>query len=266
MNKPALFQARWNIRALVICNVIPIALLCFWLWPVGHALCTALDEWFYLLVNPPLATNTAWRYLWTVGSLRPFDIFVGVVLLALLLKGDWVFKAGQVRQATFGFIVILLLMVGIRAAFSALCDRMGWQHDSISIVWGDRAVHLSDWYPHLDKKLQLKDQSNQSFPGDHASVLIIWALFMTRFVRSAGQWLVVWGLAILFMLPRLVAGAHWGQDDYIGATLMAVLALGWGYYTPFAAVLSQWLLRATAPLFRLAGRIPGLRRLSIVRG
>ena len=33
------------------------------------------------------------------------------------------------------------------------------------------------------------------------------------------------------MLPRLVAGAHWGQDDYIGGLLMALLALGWSCYT-----------------------------------
>jgi membrane-associated phospholipid phosphatase len=266
MNKPALFQARWDIRALLICNLIPIALLCFWLWPVGHAICTAVDERFYHLVNQPLATNTTWRYIWTVGSLRPFDIFVGLVLLTLLLRGDWVFKAGQIRQAFFGFLAILLLMVVIRAAFSAWCDTQGWQHDSISIVLGEKAVHLSDWYPHLDKKLQLKDQSDQSFPGDHASVLLIWALFMTRFTRTAGQSLLIWGVAVLFMMPRLVAGAHWGQDDYIGALLMAVLALGWGFYTPFAAMACAGLMRLTAPLFRLAGRIPGIRRMSLVGG
>lgn len=266
MNKPALFQARWNIRGLLICNLIPIALLCFWLWPVGNALCTAFDEWFYNLVNQPLATHAIWRYIWTVGSVRPFDLFVGMVLLILLLKGDWVFKASQVRQAIFGFVAILVLMLVIRSLFSALCDAMGWQHDSISIVLGNKAVHLSDWYPHLNKKLQLKDQSNQSFPGDHASVLLIWALFMSMFLRTAGQGLVVWGMALLFMMPRLVAGAHWGQDDYIGAVLMAVLALGWGFFTPFAAIVSEWLLRISAPLFRLAQHIPLLRRLSLITG
>lgn len=266
MNKPVLFQARWNIRGLLVCNLIPIALLCFWLWPVGNALCTAFDERLFALLNQPLATNTAWRYIWTVGSVRPFDLFVGVVLLVLLIKGDWVFKASEIRQATLGFVAILVLMVVIRALFSKLCDSMGWQHDSISLVLGDKAVHLSEYYPHLDKKLQLKDSSNQSFPGDHASVLLIWALFMSMFLRTAGQWLVVWGLAFLFMMPRLVAGAHWGQDDYIGAVLMAVLALGWGYYTPYAAAASEWLLRLTAPLFRFAGHIPLVRRMSVISG
>jgi hypothetical protein len=41
----------------------------------------------------PLADNTTWRYIWAVGSLRPFDIVVGLILLTLLIRGDWVFKA-----------------------------------------------------------------------------------------------------------------------------------------------------------------------------
>jgi len=264
MNKPALFQARWNIQGLVICNLIPIALFCFWLWPVGNALLTSFDEWLFHLLNQPLATNTTWRYIWTVGSVRPFDLFVGLVLLTLILRGNWVLKAEHVRQGLLGFIAVLLLMVVIRTVFEKICDAHGWQHDSISMVLGDKAVHLSDWYPHLDKKLQLKDSSNQSFPGDHASVLMIWALFMSLFARGACQWLTVWGVAFLFMLPRVVAGAHWAQDDYIGATMMSLLAMGWGFFTPFAAKASEWLVKLTNPLFRIAQHIPVINRMSLV--
>jgi len=76
---------------------------------------------------------------------------------------------------------------------------------------------------------------------------------------------VIWGLALVFMMPRLVAGAHWGQDDYIGGGLVALLALGWGYYTPFAAKVSGGLLRVTAPVFGLLQHMPLISRLSVVR-
>ena len=88
---------------------------------------------------------------------------------------------------------------------------------------------------------------------------------MTVFAKRIGQVLVIWGLALLFMMPRLVAGAHWGQDDYIGGVLLALLALGWGYYTPFAAKVSGGLLRVTAPVFELMGGLPLLGRLSVMR-
>ena len=264
MNNRPLFQARWAWGPLAACTLLPIALLCFWLWPLGQALCMAFDEWLFHALNAPLADNTAWRYIWTVGSLRPFDIVVGLILLTLLIRGDWVFMACQVREAFFGFLVTLILLVVIRALFSKWTDAMGWQHDSPSMYFSD-AIHLSDFYPNLEARWELKDRSSQSFPGDHASVLLIWALFMSLFSRRLVQYLVVWALALLFMLPRLVAGAHWGQDDYIGGLLMAILALGWSCHTPLAAKSSAALLRWTSPLFALLARLPVVGRLALVR-
>ncbi|RON58777.1 phosphatase PAP2 family protein [Pseudomonas frederiksbergensis] len=264
MNNPGLFQARWNLRRLVLCNVVPLALLAFWLWPTGQMLCVIFDEWLFHLLNAPLASNPIWLHIWAIASLRPFDAVVGVILLTLLIKGDWVFDAIDVRRAFFGFLAILLLLLFIRLLFSKLADYMDWQHSSPSMMISG-AVHMSDYFPELEKTWQLKDRSSQSFPGDHASVLLIWALFMTVFSRSTGQTLTIWGLALLFMMPRLVAGAHWGQDDYIGGVLLAVWALGWGYYTPFAYHVSAFFLKVTAPLFAQLGKLPVVSRMSVVR-
>ncbi|WP_300628033.1 phosphatase PAP2 family protein [Pseudomonas sp.] len=264
MNNPGLFQANWNLRRWALCNLLAIALLCFWLWPTGQMLCVIFDEWLFHLLNDPLASSSIWLHVWAVASLRPFDAVVGIILLALLIRGDWVFKAVQVRQAFFGFLGILLLLLFIRMLFSKLAAHMGWQHSSPSMVIGG-AVQMSDFFPGLEKTWELKDRSSQSFPGDHASVLLIWAMFMTVFAKRIGQILVIWGLALLFMMPRLVAGAHWGQDDYIGGVLLALLALGWGCYTPFAAKVSGALLRVTAPIFGGLGKLPLIGRLSVVR-
>jgi len=47
MNNPGLFQSRWNLGRLVLCNVVPLALLAFWLWPTGQMLCVIFDEWLF---------------------------------------------------------------------------------------------------------------------------------------------------------------------------------------------------------------------------
>ncbi len=54
---------------------------------------------------------------------------------------------------------------------------------------------------------------------------------------------------MLFMMPRLVAGAHWASDDYMGGIAVALLAMAWGFYTPLANAGSRMFLRLTAPLF-----------------
>ncbi|AIG04243.1 membrane protein [Pseudomonas fluorescens] len=264
MNNPGLFQAKWNLGRLALCNLLALGLLCFWLWPAGQMFCVIFDEWLFHLLNDPLASNPAWLHVWAVASLRPFDAVVGVILLMLLIRGEWVFKAIEVRQAFFGFLAILLLLLFIRMLFSKLAAQMGWQHNSPSMVING-AIHMSDYFPDLEKTWELKDRSSQSFPGDHASVLLIWGMFMSVFAKRIGHVALVWGLALLFMMPRLVAGAHWGQDDYIGGVLLALLALGWGYYTPFAAKVSGRLLRVTEPVFTWLQRIAVINRLSVIR-
>jgi len=265
MEYPALFQPRWNFSRFALCNLVALALLLLWIWPTGHALFTQFDEWLFHLLNRPLEHNTVWLYIWTVASMRPFDAVVGIILLSLLIKGDWVFKAVQTRAALIGFVVTLIMLLIIRTVFSKIIDHSSLQHDSASMMIPD-AIKLSEIFPVLEDKWQLKDRSSQSFPGDHASVLLIWAMFMTVFSRTVGQRVVIWALALLFMMPRLVAGAHWGQDDYIGGVMIALLALGWSYYTPFLAKATALLLRATAPLFKLLAHVPLVRGLSIVRG
>ncbi|MFK3972682.1 phosphatase PAP2 family protein [Pseudomonas sp. NPDC087358] len=264
MDYPALFQPKWNAKKFLLCNLLALALLLVWIWPAGHAVFTQFDEWFFHLLNRPLLQSKVWLWIWTVASMRPFDIVVGLILLVLLIKGDWVFKAVQTRAALIGFVLTLIVLLIIRTVFSKIIDQTSLQHDSASVVIAD-AIKLSDLFPGLDKKWQLKDSSSQSFPGDHASVLLIWAMFMSVFSRTAGQRVIIWALAFLFMMPRLVAGAHWGQDDYIGGVMIALLALGWSCYTPFVAVITRFLLRITAPIFNLFGRLPLIGRLSIMK-
>ncbi len=265
MNKTALFQARWNVRALVTCNVTALILLALWIWPTGKELFTAFDVGLFHLLNQPLATNVVWRSIWAVGSMRPFDLVVGVILLTLLIRGNYIFERFQVRQAFWGFIALLVALLIIRAVFSAICDYLHWQHSSPSLIVPD-AVRLENLYPNIDKHLELKDESNQSFPGDHASVLLIWAMFMSLFSRRTSQQIVIWGLTLLFSLPRLVAGAHWGQDDYIGGVLMALLALGWGFYTPYLAKATALLLKLSNPVFKMLRHIPVVRNLAVIGG
>lgn len=147
--------------------------------------------------------------------------------------------------------------------FSKLAAQMGWQHNSPSMVISG-AIHMSDYFPDL-KNLGVEGPLQPELPWGPRFGAADLGMFMSVFAKRIGQVVLVWGLALLFMMPRLVAGAHWGQDDYIGGVLLALLALGWGYYTPFAAKVSGWLLRVIEPVFGLLQQVPVINRLSVIR-
>ena len=254
-------EPRWRLPALVVLQLAALALLATWLWPPLRAGWDRLDTATFALVNPPLAAKGGWAYAWGIASMRAFDLAVALVMLAVLIKGGLVFAAGRVREAFYAFAAILVLLLAIRTAvFSPLVAHFHWQRESPSLAV-DGAVRISELFPGWQGLLQVKDASNRSFPGDHASVLMLWALFVSAFAAGARRRLA-WGLAALFMLPRIVAGAHWLSDVLVGGTFLALTTVAWGLCTPYAARAAALADRLATPLALRLGRLPGLRRLA----
>ncbi|MBE7376244.1 phosphatase PAP2 family protein [Pseudomonas lopnurensis] len=256
-------QARWRPLPLLTTHLLAGLLLFSWLWPTSRPLWDALDQATFHLLNGSLGSVPLWDWLWALASVRVFDILVGALLLTLLIRRDWLFAQHQLRPALFTFVGLLLVLLVIRVLVTKLAGHFGWQHASPSVEIAG-AYHLSDHFPLLERVFELKDRSSRSFPGDHASVLLIWGLFMALFARG-GRLAVVVTATLLFMLPRLVAGAHWFSDDFVGGLLIALLAIGWGYCTPLGAHIAAVLLWLARAPMQMAGRLPLLRQLAVLR-
>ncbi|MDM8349110.1 phosphatase PAP2 family protein [Pseudomonas sp. sp1636] len=256
--------SQWRLRPLLICHISAALLLASWLWQPTRQLWDRLDLLLFALLNEPVHAAGLWAHIWAIGSMRPVDMGVGLLMLAVMLKADLVFSATQVRRALFAFLAVLLVMLLIRVGFADLVKLMGWQRPSASLVV-EGSARLTELFPAWAERWHMKDSASRSFPGDHASVLLLWALFMSFFARG-WKLLLVWSMAVLFMLPRLVAGAHWASDALVGGVLLSLLALAWGCYTPFACAASAWLERISAPLIRQLARLPLLGRASVISG
>ena len=256
---------RWNWPRLIFFHVIALLLLASWLWQPARMLWDRLDIQIFHSLNAPLASNNAWAHLWAFGSMRLADMAVGLIMLGFLVKANFLFSGNQVRTALFAFLSVLFLLLFIRIGlFAPLVKAMHWQHDGPSLVL-DGAVRLGKLFPEWEKFSHIKDNSNNSFPGDHASVLLLWAMFISPFARR-WQRVLIWLITAVFLLPRLVAGAHWGTDIFIGGVFLSLVAFSWGFYTPFAACSVRLLEWFFAPVFRFLQKIPGLNRISLISG
>lgn len=237
-------------------------MLASWLWLPTRQLWDRLDLALFNLLNAPVHDMGLWAHTWAIGSMRPVDMAVGLVMLALMLKADLIVQASQVRRALFAFLGVLLVLLLIRVGFAELVKVMDWQRPSASLVVQGSA-RLSELFPGWEERWDMKDSASRSFPGDHASVLLLWALFLSFFARG-WRLLLIWSLAVLFMLPRLVAGAHWASDALVGGVLLSLLGIAWGCFTPFAARASDALEPLSAPLRQRLARMPLLGRTSLI--
>jgi membrane-associated phospholipid phosphatase len=265
MKKSDLFPHCWCWSGIATCNVVAVVLLASWLWQPTRQLWDLLDIQLFHLLNAPLSTSPAWAHVWGIGNMRPVDACVGLVMLAVLAKDGWIYSGSQVRRAFYAFLMLLLLLLLIRSGlFVNLVEKMHWTHPSPSLAV-DGAVRLTEMFPDWREHWQMKDSAGQSFPGDHASVVLLWAMLLSAHGRGR-KLLAVWVLAVVFMLPRLVSGAHWVSDALVGGAFLSLVTFGWGYFTPFAANASDLLERIGAPVMRILGRVPGLGRIALISG
>ncbi len=247
----------WKPGLLIGLNLLALGLLGSLWVPAGTEAWRALDRATFYYLNGTLADGGADALLWAVLNWRPLDVLVGLVLLAVLVVPGPVFARSEIRPAFFGFIAVLAL---------GLLARLGVDHWGLLLERDDRSptyvlerVHLlSEMFPDLDPK----DNSKNSFPGDHAMVLFAWAGYLLIRRVCLGS-LAALLFAIFLVAPRLVGGAHWLSDVIVGGGAGAALALGWGACTPYATRAGEWLERWTMPAAQaLVGWIPAVSRMS----
>lgn len=263
MDKDVRIQAAWRWPALIGLNLLALAVLVSWQLPATRALWEAANLWVFQTLNGSLNQHPLWDWLWALTSIRLCDILVAALMLTLLIHPRWVFREQELRPAFLHFLALLAVLLIVRVLFTKLAIALGWQHASASVqVPG--AIRLSESFPGLERVFELKDRSSRSFPGDHASVLMLWGLFMALFTRG---WKLLFSIALVlfFMLPRLVTGAHWLVDVAVGGLFIALFSFAWAYCTPLASWIAAGLERLCQPLLPLLQRLPLVGRLGVLR-
>jgi membrane-associated phospholipid phosphatase len=259
---PVTFPARWRLPGLLIFNALAVALLLSWLWEPTRTLWDLFDDALFVDLNLRLSDARPWARFWAFMNLRPVDILSGLAMLPFILRPGFIFPAAKVRAALLSFIALLFLALVLRVSFDfGVVKPLEMSRSSPSLTVPG-SVRLSELFP--DWAIPVKDASVTSFPGDHASIALVWALLLSIFARG-WRLAAVWGVTAVLLLPRLVAGAHWGSDDFVGGLFVACLSIGWGCYTPYASWMQRQLERMTTPLREALAALPGLGRLTVMR-
>lgn len=218
----------WRWRWLLACLLIAALLLGSKFTPPFGALWARLDMAVFEATNASLLWGSAWQWLWAITNHLAFDAVGGGFFLIIFC---WFIYRGRGeercrRLAAGGFIFAWTVMV-LDFSSDWVFD---FRHPSPTLAVPD-AVRLSELVPHF----KLKDSSGGSFPGDHGTALIMFAV-MTGYFAGRRLGMLAAAGALLFALPRLMSGAHWLSDIAVGSVSVALVALSLALATPLHAV------------------------------
>lgn len=232
----------WRVKSLIRYHAVAAILILSWVWPTSRMWWDQLDEAAFALLNGSLRLGEGWQFFWALANTRLVDVLSGGVSALVVVWWLW----GRPRDiqnkicAALGGLAVTLMVVPFTAH---IIIRLGanFQRYSPSLVI-DGAMRLNELVP----SFETKDISIYSFPGDHAFILSAVALF---YGLLAPRKIVVaaWIVAVIFIMPRLVAGAHWLTDVVIGGFAPALIVVSWQLSTPLGYRLMNFFL----PVVRL---------------
>ncbi|EFV42217.1 hypothetical protein HMPREF0864_00546 [Enterobacteriaceae bacterium 9_2_54FAA] len=214
-------MARRNLPWIILFNILGIALFLSWYLPTNHGFWFPIDSSIFFFFNEYLATNRTFLYLVAYTNNRAFDaialLSMGLLYLSFFVKRD---GYGKRRMLILGVVILFTAVILNQLGHLLPVQRASPTHFFENI---NRVGELTG--------INTKDSSRDSFPGDHGMMLIIFAVFMLRYftVRS---FIIALGIFVIFILPRIMIGAHWFSDIAVGSLSVVLVGLSWWLLTP----------------------------------
>ncbi|MCP4377044.1 MAG: phosphatase PAP2 family protein [bacterium] len=186
-----------------------------------------LDLNIFYWFNGTLMQPGTWRDVLAVANNRAFDLVSA--FLMILIYSFYIFsgtKEEMRKRIALGVFLSIYMIASTQLMSNAIFrfnrtspTRTGQVSPSI------RISKLYSW--------KLKDASKNSFPGDHATVLMIIGGFICFHGRKKRYIIPAVITAIIFSMPRMFSGAHWFSDVVVGGGSTALIFLSIAFYTPF---------------------------------
>lgn len=217
-----------NWKGFLFCHFLIALLVISFLLPWSHELWNQLDIFIFKSLNQTLHMGKGWKTFWALANHRYADWVEDIFILSFYSLS--IFKTAKFerlkKSSQFIFCVLYIALTII--VINRLCfrDLLSMRRFSPTLTL-DSCVRISEELPWLD----IKDETTKSFPGDHATSALFFAVTYAFFSgKRLGTAAICY--AIFLCLPRLIAGAHWFSDLAVGTGCIVLFSFAWGFYTP----------------------------------
>lgn len=173
-----------------------------------------IDRAVFYFFNDLMAENSSFLTFVAIINNRLFDV-VSFITMGLVYFAYFYPQSPENKRRMIGIGITMLLTAVVMKQLGRVLPI---DHPSPTRYFSDAFLaseHVS---------FSTKDNSSDSFPSDHGMFLMVFAAYMLRyFGRSTLKFTLP--IVILFSLPRIMIGAHWLTDIYVGSLFMVCFVL-----------------------------------------
>jgi membrane-associated phospholipid phosphatase len=199
--------------------------------PWTKPLWDTVDLTVFKILNGMLHDNKFLQYFWATVNHKRMDLVEDAVFLFFFIWGIRTAPQKWKKAAQFLFVILLAGSVIFFINRGLLRHYAFIPRESPSLTVSP-CVKITDEIAWVG----LKDETIASFPGDHATTLLLFGFLFSAFVPRRIA-LCAWIYALFRLLPRLVVGAHWFSDIAVGSMTISLFFTACFLYTPLGTVI-----------------------------
>jgi len=230
-----------------ILHIIAFALLLSWLLPYTSEMWDLLDQKTFAFLNGMMEGRPLTQIFWALANVKITDLF-GALFMSLffvlyIIDGGKEKRSERISQAIFVCLFGELGILFTKQLLGPFLEAYNITREGPTYFFSN-PIYLSDAIPWL----KVKDHSSFCFPSDHAAITLQWLFFVFIFCgRALGLMALPW--AIFFLLPRLISGAHWLSDAFVGSLSITLLMMAWACYSPLYNFIMQGIKKVIDRIF-----------------
>lgn len=192
-----------------------------------------IDTHTFLWLNSTLIDHPTIQLFWAFLNIKTSDIFGATFLVGCFLLYIFEGKGEERKRRAIQFLYTLfwfeISILFCKQFITPICELYKISRHSPTTVL-PAYVYLSKIVP----SCKIKDSSFFCFPADHAAIVFQFCAFLWYFAGwKRGLYTLV--ISSIFMLPRLISGAHWLSDLLVGSLSIVIGAFALAIYSPLYA-------------------------------
>ncbi|XKM12552.1 phosphatase PAP2 family protein [Orbaceae bacterium ac157xtp] len=217
-------------------NIVGINLLISYALTYYNGFWFNIDSGIFHFFNQYLDLNhKLFLYIAAITNHRTFDV-ISFLVMALIYYSYFRKQTNEQKRR--------MIAIGITMLLTAVAIKQFGRFIPIS---HPSPTRYFETYESINRVSQLthfgtKDSAGNSFPGDHGMMLMIFTAFIWRYLglRAFIKGIMV---VVIFSAPRIIVGAHWFTDVYVGSLAICCITLSWLLLTPASDYIVNFLLR-----------------------
>jgi membrane-associated phospholipid phosphatase len=217
-------------RSFFALHAIALALIASLFLLPSDTLWNIVDTACFTTLNTSIVDHPIQQALWAVANIKITDIFGASFLLGYfvmyIFEGEGQERRKRTAQLLYTLVWFEISILFCKQCFTPICEHLGVSRHSPTVLMKG-AVMLSEVVPWA----KIKDSSYFCFPADHACIVFQWCAFIW-FFAGWKRGLFSYLLSVIFLLPRLISGAHWLSDLLVGSGSIIIVVLAWALCSP----------------------------------